>query len=220
MSANVPVQPSKRVEAFLEKVKASHRGRLIFALDATASRQPTWDASAALTAQMFDEAGKIGGLEIQLVYYRGLDECKASHWTVDARELAHTMSRIICNSGPTQIRRILKHAREEHARQPVNAVVFVGDAMEENAPSLFDATAGAPALFVFQEGADPEVARVFAEMARLTNGAYCKFDSGSAHQLAELLRAVAAFAVGGLTALADLRTDSARKLLGQMKHGG
>ena len=32
-----------------------------------------------------------------------------------------------------------------------------------------------------------------------------------------LLRAVAAFAVGGKTALADQRTDSARKLLGQMK---
>jgi hypothetical protein len=60
-------------------------------------------------------------------------------------------------------------------------------------------------------------AQVFGEMARLTNGAHSKFSTGSARELAELLRAVAAFAVGGLTALADLRTDSARKLLGQMK---
>jgi hypothetical protein len=218
MSRNLPAQPSQRVAAFLEKVQTSHRGRLIFALDATASRQPTWDVSMKLQAEMFAEAGHVGGLEIQLVYYRGLDECKASHWTNDARELAQTMSRIICVSGPTQIGKILDHARKEHQHQPINAVVFVGDAMEESPPTLFDAAAGLGVpLFVFQEGADPEVARVFAEMARLTKGAHCKFSSGSARELAELLRAVAAFAVGGLQALSDQRTDSARKLLGQMK---
>jgi hypothetical protein len=167
---------------------------------------------------MFVEAGHIGGLGIQLVYYRGLDECKASHWTNDARELAHAMSRIICVSGPTQIGKILAHVRKEHQHQPVNAMAFVGDAMEESPPTLFDAAAalGVP-CFMFQEGADSEVARVFGELARLTRGAHCKFSSGSARELAELLRAVAAFAVGGLTALSDLRTDSARKLLGQLK---
>jgi hypothetical protein len=220
MSRNLPAQPSQRVAAFLDKVQASHRGRLIFALDATYSRQPTWDTSASLTAEMFMEAGKIGGLEIQLVYFRGLDECKAGQWTIDARALAQTMSRIACVSGNTQIRRVLEHARKEHAQQPVNAIVFIGDAMEESAPMLFDAAAGLPPLFLFQEGADPEVSRAFAEMARLTKGAHCKFSSGSARELAELLRAVAAFAVGGLTALQDQRTESARKLLGQMKKKG
>jgi hypothetical protein len=161
MTGNLPTQPSKRVTDFLEKVQSA-RVRLIFALDATASRQPTWDASAKLQAEMFIEAGKIGGLEIQLVYYRGLDECKASHWTSDARELAHTMSRIICVSGPTQIGKIIAHARREHQHQPVNAVVFVGDAMEESPPTLFDAAAGLGVpLFLFQEGGDPEVARVY-----------------------------------------------------------
>ena len=58
---------------------------------------------------------------------------------------------------------------------------------------------------------------IFRELARLTDGAYGKFDAGAAKQLGELLRAVAAFAVGGVTALANQHTDSARKLLGQMK---
>ena len=69
---------------------------------------------------------------------------------------------------------------------------------------------GAPA------GGEP-VEEVFREIARLSGGAYGKFDAGAAKQLGELLRAVAAFAVGGITALADQRTDSARRLLGQMK---
>jgi hypothetical protein len=72
-------------------------------------------------------------------------------------------------------------------------------------------------MFLFQEGDDPELRPVFEKIKELTKGAYYAFDSGSIPQLRELLRAVAAFAVGGLTALADQRTDAARKLLGQMK---
>jgi hypothetical protein len=80
MTTNLPPAHTQRVTDFLKKVQIA-RGRLIFALDATASRQPTWDASVRLQAEMFAEAGKIGGLEVQLIYYRGLDECKAGHWT-------------------------------------------------------------------------------------------------------------------------------------------
>ena len=58
---------------------------------------------------------------------------------------------------------------------------------------------------------------MFREIARLSGGAYGKFDAGAAKQLGELLRAVAAFATGGIAALANQNTDSARKLLGQMK---
>jgi hypothetical protein len=191
---------------------------LIFALDATASRQPTWDTACQLQAEMFTETGRIGGLEVQLVYYRGLDECGASHWTSDTRELANTMSRVTCVSGHTQIAKVLAHIRKEHAQQKVSAAVFVGDAMEENAGTLYDAVAGLDVpLFLFQEGDLPEVRETFQEMARLTKGAYARFDPGSAKLLGELLRAVAAFAVGGLTALADLRSDGALKLLKQLK---
>ena len=214
---NLPARHAKRLSNLLEKVRVA-RGRLIFALDATASREQTWDTACQLQAEMFTEAGKIGGLEVQLVYYRGLDECRASHWTSDTRELANTMSRVTCVSGHTQIAKVLAHIRKEHAQQKVSAAVFVGDAMEENAGTLYDAVAGLDVpLFLFQEGDLPEVRETFQEMARLTKGAYARFDPGSAKLLGELLSAVAAFAVGGLTALADLRSDGALKLLKQLK---
>jgi hypothetical protein len=217
MPQNLPARHAKRLTSLLEKVRVA-RGRLIFAIDATASREETWDTACQLQGEMFMEAGKIGGLEIQLVYYRGLDECRASHWTSDTHQLANTMSRITCVSGNTQIGKVLAHIRKEHAQQKVSAGVFVGDAMEEDAGTLYDAAAGLGVpLFVFQEGDDPVVKEVFSQISKLTNGAYSRFTPGAARELAELLRAVATFAVGGLTALADLRTDSARKLLGQLK---
>jgi len=218
MPENLPAQPSKRVAEFLERAKTqvSHRGRLIIALDATASRQPLWDTAVQLQAEMFAEAGKIGGLEVQLVYYRGLDECKASNWTTNARELAHQMSRITCVSGLTQIAKVLTHVRKEHAQQPVSAVVFVGDACEEKPTVLYDCASGLGPLFLFQEGDNVAAATAFKELARLSRGAYSQFRPGAERELAELLRAVAAFATGGVTALSDLRSEAALKLLRQM----
>jgi hypothetical protein len=219
----LPTSHTKRVADFLSKVQASHRGRLIFIVDATGSRQPTWDASARLQAQMFEEAGKLGTLDVQLVYFSGLEEymgeCKPSGWTSDGREMARLMARVTCHTGHTQIGRALEHARKEHQAQPINAIVYIGDMCEEPAQTLYDAMAalsGVP-CFIFQEGDDQLAAQIFKEMVRLSKGAYSQFRPGAERELAELLRAVAAFATGGLTALADQRTDSARKLLGQLK---
>lgn len=219
------------IEAFLEKARAipasvesGKRGRLIFALDATMSRQPTWDEACRLQAEMFREAAAVGGLEIQLLYYRGLGECRASGWVGDATRLADLMSRISCRGGHTQIGKVLAHARKETQKERVQALVFVGDAMEETVDDLC-AAAGALALlgvpaFVFQEGHDPVAEQAFREIARLTNGAYCRFDTGAAHELSELLRAVAVYAAGGKKALADLsqrRSAGANRLLAQLR---
>jgi hypothetical protein len=70
---------------------------------------------------------------------------------------------------------------------------------------------------MFQEGNDRAVEKVFREIAEVTKGAYCRFDQGSAHQLAELLRAVTAFVTGGVAALAARKDAGAIKLLGQMR---
>jgi len=72
---------------------------------------------------------------------------------------------------------------------------------------------------MFQEGDDPVAEQVFRDIARLTGGAWCKFDPGAAAQLRELLRAAAAYAAGGRDALKRLsaRETGAAKLLGQMK---
>jgi hypothetical protein len=210
----------------------ANRGRLIFALDATGSREATWDMAAKLQADMFKETARIGALDVQLLYYRGNDEVWQSPWLSDTHELIHLMGTIRCEYGATQITRVLQHIRAEHARGRVSAVVFIGDAVEEVPQKLYDAATnlGVP-MFMFQEGngvvvyhdwhhepaGGQPVEDVFREIARLTNGAYGKFDAGAARQLGELLRAVAAFAAGGITALANQNTDSARKLLGQLK---
>jgi hypothetical protein len=227
----VPVSSRPEIEAFVERVRAlgpssaqGRRGRLIFALDATMSRQPTWDSACALQADMFREAASIGGLDIQLVYFRGLGECRASGWVAGSEKLAELMSRIDCRGGQTQISKVLSHARQEHAGQKVQALVFVGDAMEEPIDALCKAAGelgllGVP-VFMFQEGSDPVAENAYREIARLSHGAYCRFDTGSAHQLRELLRAVAAYAAGGIKALADLsakRSSGAQKLLAQLK---
>jgi hypothetical protein len=126
------------------------------------------------------------------------------------------MRRVRCESGETQILPTLRHIRTEHARKPIGAAIFVGDCVEEEPGVLYAAAAGLPPMFLFQEGADPKAEMVFRELARLTNGAYAKFDSSAARELAELLRAVATFAAGGTRALIDLRTEGARRLLTQL----
>jgi hypothetical protein len=218
------------IEAFLDRVKAlgpaataGARGRLIFALDATMSRQPTWDSACALQADMFREAAATGGLDIQLVYFRGLNECGASQWVADGGRLAALMARIDCRGGHTQIGKVLAHARRENEKQRVQTLVFVGDAMEESIDALC-AAAGQLGLlsvpvFMFQEGADPVAENAYREIARLSRGAYCRFDTGSAAELGELLRAAAAYAAGGMKALRDLSARHARgaqKLLAQL----
>jgi hypothetical protein len=197
------------------------RGRLVFALDATASRQPTWDTACKLQAEMFREAGAAGGLDMQLVFYRGLGECRASRWISDSAQLAKTMSSIMCNAGETQIEKVLAHVRKETKLFPVSALVFVGDAMEENPDTLIHGANELGRLkvpaFMFQEGCDREVEQVFRDIAQVTHGAYCRFDPGAARQLGELLRAVAAFVVGGIPALAARKDTGAIKLLGQLR---
>lgn len=222
--------PRAQIDRFLDQVKAlepaakaGRRGRLIFALDATMSRQPTWDQACRLQAEMFREAAAVGGLNIQLVYYRGLAECRASAWITDSDRLGALMSGIDCRGGQTQIAKILTHARRETENDKVSVLVFVGDAMEESLDELC-ARAGELGLrnvkaFMFQEGYDPICEQAFREIARLTGGAFCRFAPGAAHELAELLRAAAAYAAGGLTALADLKAHGAAvtRLIEQLK---
>jgi hypothetical protein len=219
------------VDAFLAKVKtlapstqSGARGRLIFALDATMSRQPTWDTACHLQADMFREASAIGGLDVQLVYYRGLGECRASHWVSQAERLAALMERIDCRGGHTQIGKVIAHAKRETRGKQVQALVFVGDAMEEKLDDLCHSAGELGLLsvpaFMFQEGDDPITEQAFREIARLTRGAYCRFHPGAAAELAELLRAAAAYAAGGMRALADLsarRAEGAVRLLAQMR---
>ncbi len=116
---------------------------------------------------------------------------------------------------------MLAHARREAEAKPAckPTLVFIGDALEENIDLLAATAAEAGRLgvkaFMFQEGTDANVESAFREIARLSGGAYCRFDASTPRQLGELLRAVAAFTVGGVKALAA--KPGAIKLLEQLK---
>ena len=207
------------VETFLKEVASTPRpqpgrgrGRLIFAMDATASREPTWDHACQVQGQMFLETAALGGLDVQLVYYRGFDECRASRWVDNPRDLVRLMSGVFCLAGQTKLGRVLRHAVRETEKKRVAALVFVGDCFEENLDEVGQ-TAGQLGLqgvraFLFQEGRNPDAERAFRQVAKLTNGAHCRFDASSPQQLRDLLGAVAAYAAGGQRALADLSRHS------------
>ena len=203
--------PSSAVDAFTREVAslppktAGGGGRLLFAMDATASREPTWDVATTQQGEMFLAASEVGGLEVRLAFYRGFDEFKVSRWTSDGRELARLMSAVRCLAGRTQIGRMLRYAADQRRESRIDAVVFVGDCCEEDVDEVGHAAGelgllGLP-VFVFQEGEDRTASRLFPQIAKLTRGAYCKFDRSSPDQLKRLLGAVAAYAAGGRSAL-------------------
>lgn len=225
---------ASEIEAFVAKASAlgptnaagARRGRLVFALDATMSRQPTWDLACSLQAQMFETTAQIGGLGVQLVYFRGFGECRASRWVVDPAALTAMMTKIDCRGGHTQIGRVLSHVRNEARGEGVDAFVVVGDAFEEDIDSVC-AKAGELGLlnvkgFFFQEGGEPGAERAFREMARLTGGAYARFDAGAPGTLAGLLRAAATYASAGASGLERLaaREPQAQALLTAMRRKG
>jgi hypothetical protein len=231
----IPKLPDKKssgqdIQAFIGKVKNAPlvtgvgKGRLIFAMDATASREHCWDMASQQHAAMFAEADKVSAISVQLCYYRGMGEFKALPWTRGADEIKQALLSVRCLAGQTQIAKVLSHALSETRTSKVNALVFVGDCIEED-PDLLGALAGKLGilnlpLFIFQEGNNPQVGNIFSQLATLSGGAYCQFDQGSAKQLGQLLAAVAVYAAGGKTALKSnlLSMDaSVQRLLQQLK---
>lgn len=213
---------SNDVDAFVQAVKQSApvntgnaKGRLVFSLDATASRQATWNQAMELQTDMFVHTRGIGALDVQLVYYRGYDECRASKWLSNADQVVSLMRKVSCQAGTTQINRVLKHAIAECRQSPVQALVFVGDCIEEDVDALGNLAGQARLLglpiFIFQEGFDPNASYAFSQIAQLSGGAHCRFDQSSARQLGELLNAVAAYAAGGKQALQQLEQSGSRQ---------
>jgi hypothetical protein len=218
------------IDGFLRKLAVTprvtvpgRRGRLIFAMDATASREPAWDQACHIQAQMFTHTAALGGLEIQLCYFRGFQEFQCYPWTHTPEQLLRRMTAVTCLAGNTQIERVLRHALEEIPRGRLDGLVYVGDCVEEDPERLWrlagELGLRAVPVFLFHEGGDPVAGRVFHEIARLSHGAYCPFDASSPQQLRDLLGAVAVYAAGGRQALADYSRhagEAVRRLVHQL----
>jgi hypothetical protein len=213
---------SADVAAFLRAANAPvANGRLIFALDATMSRQPTWDMACSLQVAMFDAVRDVGRLSVRLAYFRGTSEAKASRWVNDPAQLATLMDRIACAGGLTQLHRLLSLATRDAREGNLKALVYVGDAMEEDAEVLC-AKAGELALhgvraFMFHEGRDARAEAAFREIAAITGGVYRRFDAGAAPTLRALLKAVAVYAAGGIEALKAESSHQARAMLADLR---
>lgn len=228
---SMPKPPARRssaqdIDRFLQQRRnitefVAKQPRLLFAMDATASRQPTWDNASQVQQEMFRATGTVSTLAVQLAYYRGFHGFFASPWLTDSDQLARLMATVQCEGGHTQIARLLRHAQTEHRKLAIRAVVFVGDAVEESPDTLCDLAGQCGLLrlplFLFQEGRSTTVEETYRTMAKLSGGAYARFDSSSASALAALLGAVAQFASGGRAALENSSGDSARLLLQQLK---
>ncbi len=181
--------------------------RLVFAIDATASRQPTWDLATELHAALFDEVERLGNIAVQLAYFRGIGEFVASPWMTTPGELKDRMVGVTCRGGRTQLVALLRHVLREARTHPVRALVFIGDCFEESKTELLE-LAGQLALrdvplLLFQEGRDAAALDAFAAAAEITGGAHVPFAPGSAETLRQLLGAAVRYATGGRAALED-----------------
>lgn len=227
--SNLPAKPgTTAVAEFLRRVESlpqvrpasGRRGRLLFAIDATASRQPSWDRACQLQGEMFAATRDLGGLAVQLAYFRGFQEFAATPFLTDAGELTRRMTGVQCLGGQTQIQRVLDHALLGTKQDRIHALVLVGDAVEEPLDPLCHAAGqlglhGTP-VFTFHEGGNPAAAEGFRQIAKVSGGAYAPFDAASAAALRDLLRAVAVYAAGGRHALARLAGPAARRIAGQL----
>ena len=174
-----------------------------------------WDRALQIQGEMFQETERIGGLDVQLVYFRGFNECRASKWVSEPTALARLMAGVDCRGGHTQIGKVPLPHQGRGGKAKVNAVVYVGDAMEEKIDALCGKAGeigllGIP-IFMFQEGIDGAVAGAYREIARLTRGAYYRLDGNSAHALRDLLSAVAVYAAGGRQALENHFQEQGRQ---------
>ena len=222
---NLPKTSSGQLGEFLAQVKKTPSriqresiGRLVFGMDATASREKTWDNACQIQSKMFRATDDIGAINVQLCYYRGFNEFQYSGWSSSGEELIKEMTNVSCLGGHTQIAKIFKHALEEHRTQKIRALVFVGDALEENADELCYLAGkfgvfNIP-IFMFQEGSSSAVMSTFKQVALLSGGAYAPFNSGSVKELQDLLSSVAVFVAGGHKALEKFeKSNRSRKIL-------
>ena len=217
---------SAGIQAFVQRSRAirdvtSRRPRLIFALDATSSREPTWAEARHWHAELFTSAVDSTSLSVQLVYFRGLAELSISEWFTSPDDLLARMAGVSCCAGGTQIAGLLSHSlRAGSSTHPIRSLVFIGDACEEPASALFN-LAGQHGIrkipiFMFQEGQDPSVKQVFQRIAQLSGGAYAPFTADSGSDLRVLLQSVARFASGGVAALERSGREADQVLLKQL----
>jgi hypothetical protein len=195
--------------------------RLVFAVDATASRSAAWETAKGLTDTLIEALP--GQLEVSLAVHGGGRVHTFTEFTAHARKLRKIAAGIRCEVGGTRLLDILGHVLE---CEGVRVVVYIGDTFEEcpdDARRLADALGarGIRIIILHDVAGEYGGGHVFGDMARRTGGAVIPFDHSAVLRLRELLAAVAVLAVGGPSLLAE-RADTmaaAGPLLRQISSG-
>jgi len=188
--------------AAVEPRVAGKRGKLLFAIDATASREPAWEAAKQLTDSFFDAVP--GMIDIGLAAYGGNRVHTFTPYVADARRLRRLASGISCRAGYTQLLPILRRVVETG---DVGVVLYITDAFEEDATTAARLAEmlkakGTRVIVLFDGWSDSEARAVFEDLAARTGGAVLPFEASAIERLKGLIAAAAVLAVGGEVLLA------------------
>ena len=217
-AAGVPAPAPRRVSLAQASAAPARLPRLVFALDATASRERAWAAARQVTDSLFGAAP--GGIEVALAVHGGGRMTAFGGFHRDVGALRDEAAGISCEPGPT---RMLDIVRESLRRPGVRAMVYIGDCFEEDESAAL-ALAGSlrlrgTKLVVLQDESSGTTSalRVFRAMAGRTGGIVLPFDAGSLDPLRDALGAVASYVAGGrdMLRVRSLASPAARLLLGR-----
>lgn len=193
----------------------ARRPRLVFGVDATASREAMWESAQRITDRMFDAIP--GALDVALAVHGGSEVHTWTEFSADATRFRALAAAVRCQAGRTQLCELMQRTLDAGG---VRVMSYIGDAFEEDASEAF-ALADRFKLrgikvVVLADQADEPTLRVFRELADRTGGALLDFRSGELDLMGEVLGAVAALAIGGRKLLAERRTAGARLLLSHL----
>ncbi len=225
------VRSSKAISAtpkqeILKSALAHHeRPRLLFAMDATASREACWNVAKEITGAMFEAVP--GELDVALAYHSGGRLQEMTPFSSEVKAFLDKVQAVRCTAGRTALNEILEKA----AQAPrIKAFIYIGDCFEEDPREAVEMTQQLKLkgvrCFIFHDsssqsqGYDTKAAHtIFEQIARITGGAILPFDETSPNLVRELLSAIALYAAQGIKALQQQTKllPAARLLLEQMK---
>src|SRR5262249_42721485 len=190
-----------------------------------------WDRAKVLQRAVFKAAAG-SGLEMKFAFYGGDDaagvrRCRiTTRWITDPDDMAAVMDRAECSCGCyVNIRDVLAQSVKEAEERPLRAVIIVGDTFHDDPDGLDEAAisanrlrrAGARVVLV-QLGDDLNTARRLQYLARVSGGAYFRFDPRTQErQFSEMWKAVSAYASGGEEAVKMTGGQAAPLLLQHLK---
>lgn len=210
----------RRADLLTAAIAPQLRPRLVFAFDATASREPAWDTAREVTDALFTALP--GELDVALAVHGGGQVHTFTDFSPDVHLFRDQAASVRCQAGSTALVSLMEKVRM-HAG--VKVLLYIGDCFEE-VPSAALEQADALRLrgvrtILFHDAStgDPTARAVFEEIARRTGGVCLDFHDSNPADLRDILEAVAVLAYGGIKLLEQKKglLPGARRLLPYLK---